>query len=179
MNDFKKNASQSRKLMKKSTPIILVGVAIMMGLSIYVVGKNPSLKESLEAERPVERETMLQLSAFEYKDIQKNIITTAKNGSKLVFELASNVPVHVALLVSVNRKIPEILFEDAKIPPGEHKKLEKAGNRFVYKVVTSEGNLKFCLVQANNTAELMSKLLRPKNTWLRIPETQCVQLKVE
>ena len=179
MNDFKKDASNSRKLMKKSTPIILVGVAIMIGLSIYVVGNNPTLKETLEAERPVERKTMLQLSVFEYKDKNRAPISAVKNGTTLAFDLASNVPVHVALLVSVNNKTPEILFEDAKIPPGEHKKLEKAGNRFIYKVITSEGNIKFCLVQGNSTSELMSKLLRPKNTWLRIPQAQCVQLRVE
>ena len=165
--------------MKKSTPIILLGVIIMLGLSYYVVSKNPTMKETLDAERPVERKTMVNLSVFKYKDNTKTAVASVKNGTKLEFYLSSNVPVHVALLASVNNKTPQILFQDARIPPGEHKRLEKLGDRFIYEIATNQGDIQFCLVQANNTSELTKKLLRPKNIWLRIPQNQCVQLGIE
>lgn len=165
--------------MKKSTPIILVGVAIMLGLSYYVVSKNPSMKESIDAERPVERATQVQLSVFKHKDIKKTPLKTVGAGTQLAFSISSNVPIHVALLASVNSKVPEILFQDAKIPPGEHRRLEKAGDLFVYQPDANQGDIKFCIVQAKNTSELIKKLLRPKNIWLRIPQSQCVQLTLE
>ena len=179
VNDFKINASNNRKLIKKSTPIILFGVTIMLGLSYYVVSKNPTMKDVIEAERPVERKTMVNLSVFKYKDNTKTVVTSVKNGTKLEFYLSSNVPVHVALLASENNKSPQILFQDARIPPGKHKRLEKAGGRFIYEIVTNQGDIQFCVVQGNNALELTKKLLRPKNIWLRLPQNQCVQLGIE
>jgi len=179
LNDFKKDAANNRKLIKKSTPIILFGVTIMLGLSYYVVSKNPTMKDVMEAERPVERKTMANLVVFKYKDKSRTPITSAKKGTKLAFELSSNVPVHVALLASVNNKIPQLLFQDARIPPGEHKLLEKAGDQFIYETAVNQGVIQFCLVQASNTTELTKKILRPKNIWLRLPQNQCVQLGIE
>ena len=169
---------KNRQLMRRSTFIILPGVAIMVALSIYIIGLSPSLKETLDADRPVARKTIVHLSVFEFKDKNKISIQSEVSQTKLVFDLSSNVPIHVALLSSVNSMAPEILFQGAKIPPGQHKRLGKAGDRFIYKTSAGQGEIKFCLVQAENASNLVKKLLRPKNIWSRIPDTQCVNVTV-
>ena len=169
---------KNRQLMRKSTFIILPGVALMVALTIYLISLSPTLKETLDAERPIERKTIVHLSVFEYKDKQAFSINTNISNSDLVFDLSSNVPVHVALLSSVNKASPAILYQGARIPPGQHKRLGKSGNRFIYKTSAGQGEIKFCLVQASNDKDLVKKLLRPKNIWSRIPESQCVKVNV-
>ena len=164
--------------MKQSTRIIFLGLIIMGALTLYVIDKSPSFESALEKQRPVDRVTDVQLAVFEkiaegeFAPILGNI----KPGMALVFTLSSNVPLHVALLAVVDDKSPKILFEEVRIPPGSHKQLEAAGVRFVFNTLPGQRNIRFCIVQGSNSQELSTKLLRPKNTWFRLPEKQCVDV---
>ena len=180
MKESKESRDKKVKLLKKSTGIILIGLVILTGLSLYVISLSPTMKEMVEKDRPVERKTLVDL--FLLQQVSKREFTPidgkVKHDSKIAFNLSSNVPVHVALLMSVFQQTPEILFIDAKIPPGENKHLEKAGNRFLYPTSEGQGRIKFCLVQADTSKELFTKLSRVKNVWLRLPDSQCAEVDI-
>lgn len=174
-----KHSVHNRKIMWKSTLIILIGVAIMSVLTVYIINKSPTMKETLDAERPVERETIVHLFAFESDDNgSKHVISeTVAQGRALTFTLSTNVPIHVTLLSMMNEQRPDVLFSDARIPPGEGRQLSKGLDQFIYKIPKmSKGQvtIKFCLVQGSSPDALSKKLRRLLQTWKAIPATQCL-----
>ncbi len=179
---MKKNTSnKNRKLMGQSTRIILAGVAIMLGITVYIVNQAPSLRETLDANKPVDRETIVHLAVLE-KQSNGNLVPIGKQthpGKVLGFELSTNLPIHVVLLAKMDDKMPKVLFEDARIPPGRDKHLEKGGKRFFYPVLAGQPKIKFCLVQASDTEGLYRKLRRLQKTWHGLPQTQCVSIVVD
>ncbi len=180
MTTKKDIANKNRKLMGQSTRIILAGVAIMLGFTAYIVSQAPTLKETLDAARPVEREVIVHLSVLEKQPNGnfESIMTQTHPDKVLGFELSTNVPVHVVLLAKMGGKMPEVLFEDARIPPGRGKSLEKQGKRFLYPVLAGQPSIKFCLIQASDTEALYRKLRRLQETWRGLPQTQCASVLV-
>ena len=173
MNEQKQ---KNRQLMRKSTGIIFLGLAIMGAMTMYIIRSQPTYREGLDREKPVNRATNIHLTVLEKKSgAELNPISDKlHSGVKLAFNLSTNVPVHVALLASIDNTAPEILFENAKIPPGENRRLEKGGDRYIYLTQPAQRRIKFCLVQGSNSRALSRKLSSLANTWLQIPKTQCV-----
>jgi len=183
MTNKSKNSRHNRAVMWKSTLIILFGVFVMGSLTVYVVSKSPSMKETLEAERPIAREALVHLFALSAKSKssepksskpKEGSLENAPTTKKLIFEVSSNVPIYVALLVSGNNARPDILLSEATIPPGEGKPLSQGIDRFVYTSSSKNQKNTFCIVQGQTRDELSLKLRRLSQIWPRIPKTQCV-----
>lgn len=176
--DSIKNAN--KRLFIKSTIIILIGIGILSGLTIYIVSKSPSLKDRMQAEVPVEREAKVQLSV-QLQQAPKKIIPVEnllKAGDVLVFSISSNVPRHIALAVSMNGNQPQLVFDDTRIPPGENRILEKLGEKYQYKIASGVSQLRFCILQAANRKELLFKQRDIDHIWRDSPESYCKEFKV-
>lgn len=162
--------------MWKSTLIILFGVFVMGSLTVYIVNQSPTMKETLKAERPVERDVLVHLFAFPrpQKSDDKHPQVNIDQTKQLIFEVSTNVPIYVALLIAGRNERPDILLSDAKVPPGQGKHLRQSVERFVFSAPKNNAKNKFCLIYGTSLDELSMKLRRLSQVWPQIPKTQCV-----
>jgi len=177
MKDRAENSAKHRKLMKKSTMIILVGIVIMGTLSIYVVQKSPSFEEVITAERLVEREKQVSMSLLEMTttDQWQSVSGTTVGSNRLSFNISSNLPLRVALMASINGAAPVILFKETRMPPGASRLIKWRGERFVYELEQLRANIKFCMLYADDS-ETLHEMLQGMSVrkWQALPSSQCV-----
>jgi len=169
---------KQRKVMRKSTFIIFLGVFIASLLTILVVKQSPSIKDRYESVSPTAAPLLENLVGFKYEKQGKYLPLPARPvpGDVLVFKVSVLRPTFIGLLVSVNRQKPTFSFY-TRLPPGESRLIERQGERFSYKVRDSDKTLKFCVVYAADKADLQRMSERLALVWAATPEASCLALK--
>lgn len=98
-------------------------------------------------------------------------------GDIVGFKIASARPVHITLAVSVNGQPPNILSEDARIPPGPARRLEKQDKLLSYTVEDKDKTLRFCVVGSDDFERLARRTAILSTSWDTLPATNCQQVK--
>ena len=168
---------QKRKLMRQSTLISLTGIALAAAATIYIVSSSPSIKTHYESAIKPGADPHLTIAAFSKNEqgIYNEATSLLKAGEVVIFKASTTTPIHVALLRSVNNHMPAAVF-DVLIPPGKNRLLEKAGDKYIYKIEKQDKNLKFCVIYAESRSQLAKRLVRLDSIWPKIPETACLKL---
>jgi len=167
-----------RKLIRKSTWIILAGIFIAFLATYFVVKQSPSLKEYYEAKEQTPIKPQISLSAFmktegnQYQKLKK----PAQNGEEYIFKISSIKSIYVALAKSENNAEPHIVFH-SRIPPGENRMFEKAGVKYKYQIKESDKSLRFCVLHAEDRNQLAQRIQLVGSVWSSIPESACLQLR--
>ena len=169
-----------QKRLRQSTLIILISILFMSLLSVYVLRNSISPYSRTQSSnginskaRPVELMALQQMANGQLKEFDNN----ANAGDTFEFQLASTQSIYVALIGSINGKTPVAYYKGARIPPGPHRHLEKAGVLFTYEVKPSDNSIIFCILHAKSQEALYTRLRSLHALWLSIPSKSCVQLK--
>jgi len=169
-----------QKRMRQNTLIILISILFMSLLSIYVLRNSISPYSRIQQSngvngkvRPVELIALQQMANSQTKEFDND----AKAGDIFEFQLASTQSIYVALIGSINGQTPVAFYKGARIPPGPHRHLEKAGVLFTYEVQASDNSIVFCILQAKSQEALYTSLRSLHTLWASIPSQSCVQLK--
>lgn len=175
-----KSASQikDRKLIRKSTYIILVGILILGSLTVFIVQQAPSYKDAMKAAPEVISGNLLaNLTAFkktaqnEHKPFSGALVV----GDELSFKVSVLRPTFVGLLVSINQQKPVFTFY-GRLPPGENHRLGRQGHRYLYTVTDQDKALKFCTVYADDKKALQVMNNQLASLWSNIPATACLSI---
>ena len=169
---------KQRKLLRKSTVIIMLGISIGAALTVLVVKQSPSIKDRYQA-APSTADALLQnLKAFKQTDSREYIplVDPLSVGDKLVFNVSVLRPTFIGVLASVNQQKPSFVFY-TRLPPGESRRIERQGERYVYTVTDNVKSLKFCVVYAADKKALQLANSRLGLIWPSLPGTSCLTLK--
>ncbi len=171
---------RQQKRMRQNTLIILLSILFMSLLSVYVLRNTLSPYSRIQQPngldgkaRPVELMILQQLANGQLKKFDNH----SRVGDIFEFQLASTQSIYVALIGSVNGKIPVAFFKGVRIPPGPHRHLEKAGVLFTYEVKPSDSSIVFCILHEKSQEALYTRLRSLQILWSSIPSESCVQLK--
>lgn len=166
-----------RKLMRKSTYIILAGVLILSALTVLIVNQSPSYEDAMKSKQEVITDNLLSnLTAFkkvgdEYQALTGELMT----GDELSFKVSVLRPTFVGLLISINQQKPAFAFY-GRLPPGEDRRIERQGYRYIYKVASQGEAIKFCAVYAEDKAVLQKLNAKLMQVWESLPESVCLTL---
>lgn len=166
-----------RRLMRKSTYIILVGVLILSSLTVLIINQSPSYEDAMKSAPDVITENLLSnLSAFkkvgeEYQSFTGDLA----EGDELSFKISVLRPTFMGLLVSVNQRKPVFTFY-ARLPPGEDRRIERQGYRYIYKATSQNETVKFCAVYAEDKKALQKLNEKLVLVWESLPESVCLSL---
>lgn len=169
---------KQRKLLRKSTLIILFGVAVISGLTILVVKQSPSIKDRYQAAPPVSENLLQNLIALKLNDKREYLPLTESlaSGDRIAFKVSVLRPTFVGLLVSVNQQKPRFEFY-ARLPPGEGRKIERQGVRYIHTVSNAVNSVKFCVVDAIDKKALQKLNTQIRTIWPHISGSSCLTLK--
>ena len=166
-----------RKVMRKSTLVILSGVFILSFLTVLVVKQSPSIKDRYIAPPPTAESLLQNLVAFKVSNTGEFLpFSNLVAADELVLKVSVLRPTFVGLLISVNQQKPTFAFY-TRLPPGESRLIERQGERFSYKVSDTVKNIKFCAVYASDKSELQKMNDHLRLIWVKLPETACLTLK--
>jgi len=166
-----------RKLMRKSTYIILAGVLILGSLTVLIVAQAPSYEDAMKSAPKIISENLLSnLTVFRKKDHDylpfKGVLAI---GDELSFNVSVLRPTFVGLLVSVNQGKPAFAFY-GRLPPGENHRLERQGNRYLYKIANLDDKVRICVVSAKDKQALQKLNHKIMKLWSNIPPSACVSI---
>ena len=169
---------KQRKLLRKSTMIIMLGIFIGAALTVLVVKQSPSIKDRYQA-APSTADALLQnLKAFKQTDSKEYIplASPLSVGDKLALNVSVLRSTFIGLLVSVNQQKPSFEFY-TRLPPGESRRIERQGKRYIYTVTDTVKSLKFCVVYAVDKKGLQQANSQLSRIWPSLPDSSCLTLK--
>jgi len=180
MNDPKNEqqpAPNNRKLMRQSTLMSLIGIAIVALATVYIVSHSPSIKTHYESGIKPGSDPHLTLAAFSQNKtgLYEEVNSLLEENRQVIFKASTTIPIHVALLKSTNNSSPNVVF-DTLIPPGENRLLEKAGDKYIYTINKEDKSLRFCVIYAEKRNQLITQLQNLDKVWAEIPATACLKL---
>lgn len=167
-----------RKLLRKSTWIILAGVSLAFFATYLVVKRAPSLGEYYASLEIADKNPHLALKAFyqidehQYQELNHPL----KNEEKVIFKISTVNSVYVALSSAINNEAPHVVFH-SRIPPGENRMFEKAGVKYQFVADGNHTSVRFCLLYAESLNQLNERIKHLQQFWGAIPEQACLQLR--
>lgn len=166
-----------RKLLRKSTLIILTGIGIATLITVLIVKQSPSIKESFKSVGSATEYLLSDLSIHLQQPSGEFAPYSGKfhEGDNLSLRLSVLRPTFVGVMLSVNKQSPEFVFY-GRLPPGKGRLVERQGSRYVYHVALSDKTLKFCAVFAEDEKSLYNKKLNMSKEWELIPPSSCLIL---
>ena len=161
--------------MEKNTQYIVLGIAVLFGMIGVIIGNHSSFESDLEALKPVPRENQVTLSVIAQAEdgLFKPVSDNVPEEAKLAFQITSNKPIYMSLIVAVNDQAPEVLLKSARIPPGVNKQVDNDGVRYIYQLLPEQQSLKFCVIEKDNNKSLREHVRNLDEEWPQIPEPQC------
>ena len=169
-------ARRSNRISSWGAMIASVALAIA---SYFLLRDSPPPYDLEQAKKNAQLERTVTLSAFQKMADEKLVPFGAepKEGEMIGFKLATARPVHVTLAVSINDQPPQILSEDARIPPGPARLLAKQDNLLTYTVLATDKKLRFCIIESDDAERLARRTAGLSTLWATLPATGCVQVK--
>ncbi len=169
---------KQRKLLRKSTLIIFLGVFIASALTVLVVKQSPSIKDRYQAVQSTSDNLLQDLVAFKKNESREYIplVGFPEAGEQLSFGVSVLRPTFVGLLVSINQQKPTLEFY-TRLPPGEARKLERQGVRYLFAVTGAMKSLKFCVIYAEEKKSLRKLNAQIDLIWPRLSSSSCLTLK--
>ena len=166
---------KQRKLLRKSTAIIMLGIIIFSGLTVLVVKQSPSIKDRYKAAPPTTGSLLQDLTVFKQTESREYLplISPVASGDKLAFTVSVLRPTFVGLLVSVNQQKPTFEFY-TRLPPGKSRRIERQGERYIFTVTDSVKSLKFCAVYEADKNALQKVYLHPELVWSSLSGSSCL-----
>ncbi|MDH5256858.1 MAG: hypothetical protein OEX07_02590 [Gammaproteobacteria bacterium] len=166
---------KQRKLLRKSTFIIFIGISIFTLLTVLVVKRSPSLKDAMKPAPLLSGNLLNNLSVYKKLNSGEYLPLSEKMGLGDTLGLKVSVlrPTYVGLILSVNQQMPSIVFY-GRLPPGENRLLERQGERYLYHVKEGDESLKYCVVSVEDKEGLRKVSAKLLAIWSGIPETSCL-----
>jgi len=169
---------KQRKLLRKSTLIIFLGVFVFSGLTMLVVKQSPSIKDRYQAAPKTTEALLRDLAVFQKLPESREYVPFVPplfSGEKLAFTVSVLRPTFIGLLASVNQQKPSFVFY-TRLPPGESRRLGRQGERYIYTVTNLVKKLKFCVIYAESRPALQQMNNRLAAIWSKIPDSSCLSL---
>ncbi|MDH3326254.1 MAG: hypothetical protein OEM38_06000, partial [Gammaproteobacteria bacterium] len=146
--------AKQRKLLRKSTFIIFVGVFLLGSLTVLVVKQSPPMKGAIDVAPAITGNLLSGLSAYKKSDSEyASLLDKITAGDRLGLTVSVLRPTYMGLLLSINQQKPSFVFY-GRLPPGEKRLIERQGERYLYTVLEKDRSLKFCVVYADDKEAL-------------------------
>lgn len=171
--------AKARRINRNSTWAAMV-LAVGLAIVSFLLLRNSAPPYDLEQTRKNEqlRDTVTLMAFQKMPDGSlKEFSAPPQAGETVAFKLASARPVHITLAVSVNGAPPSIISEDARIPPGPARLLEKQDTLLTYDVQASDNTLRFCIIGSDDSKRLARKTAGLATKWDALPAEGCLQVK--
>ena len=154
--------------------------AVVLAIVSYFLLKDSAPPYDLEqAKKNAQLAQTVTLSAFlkGADDKLKELSGPPQAGDVVAFKLATARPVHITLAVSTNDRPPQILSEDARIPPGPARLVAKQDTLLTYTLLPTDKTLRFCVIDSDDAERLAKRTAGLSVLWPTLPVSNCVQVK--
>jgi len=169
-----KGESKDREIMRKSSMLSFVGIALFLGLSYITLKDIPAPHQAQLAALDVKRATLISLELFQDKEAKTALDHVPIAGEVLSFRVSVNKPVHAALLASSDLERPLILLENERIPPGRGLVLKGGNTLYTYQVAQNTKHMTFCLLYADDSTQLLKKINQSNRETMVQQQDGCV-----
>ncbi len=168
-----KGESKEREIMRKSSLLSFVAIALFLGISYIMLKDIPAPHQAQLSSLDVKRTALIRLDLFQDKEAKIALDHAPVAGEVLSFRISANKPVHAALLASSNREHPQVLLEDERIPPGRNLILKGGNTPYTYQVAQKTEHMTFCLLYADDRAQLLQKINQSNRKTMAQKQDNC------
>ncbi len=168
---------KERQINRRSTVMILMGMAVFIGLSWMILGQVYGPAEELRDRIQLVAKLKLKLEALRETDHGLELLREPPHpGDVLHFQVSSSQPLHAAMALSVNNGPPGVVFDYTRIPPGEDRPIQHWDEHYRYQISSADKQLRFCLLHQADSQQLQAEIAMLDKVWPRLPARDCVQL---
>lgn len=169
-----KGESKERAIMRKSSMLSFVAIALFLGISYIMLKDIPAPHQAQLAALDIKRATLISLDLFQDKEAKTALDHVPAAGEVLSFRVSVNKPVHAALLASTNLEHPLVLLEYERIPPGQNLVLKGGNTQYTYQVAQKTEHMTFCLLYADDRHQLLQKINQTNRETMAQQQDNCV-----
>jgi len=166
---------QHRRLMRKSTNIIILMVLLLAAITVFVVKQSPPYEPRLKSVPLIEDDLLADLTLYKKIDTDRYEVYKDKLlvGDEYSFRVSVLRSTHVAVLLSRNNESPSLVFYTL-LPPGKDRLVGKQGLRYRFKVTDSVQAVKFCVAYAEDLDAIREMNKKLDHVWQSLSDSVCV-----